>query len=47
VAVLGTALVFGKVDCFLALPLTIIAWRKKSLIEEGFMREQFGAEYQR
>jgi protein-S-isoprenylcysteine O-methyltransferase Ste14 len=26
--------------------LTIVAWRKKLLIEEGFMREQFGAEYQ-
>jgi protein-S-isoprenylcysteine O-methyltransferase Ste14 len=46
-AMLGTALVFGKAGCFLALPLTVFAWRKKSLIEEGFMREQFGAEYQR
>lgn len=46
-AALGTALVFGKVGCFVALPLIVIAWRKKSLIEEGFMREQFGAEYER
>ena len=47
VAMLGTALVSGALGCFVALPLTIVAWRRKSLIEEGFMREQFGAEYQR
>jgi protein-S-isoprenylcysteine O-methyltransferase len=47
VAVLGTALVTGALGCFVALPLTIVAWRRKSLIEEGFMREQFGAEYER
>ena len=46
-AVLGTALVYGKAGCFLALPMTVVAWRKKSLIEEGFMREQFGGEYVR
>jgi protein-S-isoprenylcysteine O-methyltransferase len=46
-AVLGTAVVFGKAGCFVALPLTVIAWRRKSLIEEGFMRERFGAEYER
>jgi len=46
-AVLGTTLVYGKAGCFVALPLTIVAWRKKSLIEEAFMREQFGAEYER
>ena len=45
-AVLGTALVFGKAGCFLAVPLTILAWRKKSLIEENFMREQFGVAYE-
>ena len=47
VAVLGTALVSGALGCFVALPLTVVAWRKKSLIEEGFMREQFGSEYER
>ncbi|HXB74462.1 MAG TPA: isoprenylcysteine carboxylmethyltransferase family protein [Candidatus Acidoferrales bacterium] len=47
VAGFGTALVSGALSCFVALPLMIVAWRKKSLIEEGFMREQFGPEYQR
>ena len=46
-AMFGTALVSGALGCFVAVALTIVAWRKKLLIEEGFMREQFGAEYQR
>ena len=45
-AVLGTALVCGEAGCFVAVPLAMIAWRRKSLIEEGFMRDQFGAEYE-
>jgi len=44
-AVLGTALVYGRLGCILALPMIVMAWRKKSRIEEGFMREQFGDEY--
>lgn len=46
-AVLGSAVVFGMVGCFVALPLALFAWHRKSLIEEGFMREQFGIEYER
>ena len=46
-AMFGTALVSGALGSFVAVPLTIVAWRQKLLIEEGFMREQFGAEYQR
>jgi len=46
VAVLGTAVVFGEIGCFIALPLALFAWRNKWLIEEGFMREQFGVEYE-
>jgi protein-S-isoprenylcysteine O-methyltransferase Ste14 len=45
-AVFGTALFFGKAGSFAALPLTFLAWRQKWLIEEAFMREQFGAEYE-
>ena len=44
-ALLGTALVFGQVRCFAGLVLAAIGWRLKSLVEEQYMTEQFGAEY--
>jgi protein-S-isoprenylcysteine O-methyltransferase Ste14 len=44
-ALLGTALVFGQVRCFVGLVLAAIGWRLKSLVEEQYMTEQFGADY--
>ncbi|HEX3685123.1 MAG TPA: isoprenylcysteine carboxylmethyltransferase family protein [Bryobacteraceae bacterium] len=44
-ALLGTALVFGQVRCFVGLGLAAVGWRLKSLVEEQYMTEQFGAEY--
>jgi protein-S-isoprenylcysteine O-methyltransferase Ste14 len=44
-ALLGTAIVFGQVRCFIGLLLAAIGWRLKSLVEEQFMTEQFGADY--
>lgn len=43
--VLGTAIAFGEVRCLIALVLAVTGWRLKSLVEEQFMMEQFGAEY--
>lgn len=44
-ALLGTAIAFGQVRCFIGLVLAAIGWRLKSLVEERYMTEQFGAEY--
>jgi protein-S-isoprenylcysteine O-methyltransferase Ste14 len=44
--VLGTAVTFGEVRGLIALALALIGWRTKSLVEEKFMAEQFGAEYE-
>jgi protein-S-isoprenylcysteine O-methyltransferase len=44
-ALLGTAIAFGRLRNFLGLVLATIAWRLKSLVEERYMTEQFGAEY--
>ncbi|HTU43549.1 MAG TPA: isoprenylcysteine carboxylmethyltransferase family protein [Bryobacteraceae bacterium] len=44
-ALLGTAIVFGQVRCFMGLVLAAIGWRLKSLVEEQYMTEQFGAAY--
>ena len=42
---LGTAIAIGQVRCFVGLILATIGWRLKSLVEEQFMAEQFGAQY--
>ncbi|MBV9762463.1 MAG: isoprenylcysteine carboxylmethyltransferase family protein [Acidobacteriaceae bacterium] len=44
-AMLGTAIAFGQLRGFLGVVLAAIGWRLKSLIEERYMVEQFGAEY--
>lgn len=44
-ALLGTAIAFGQIRCFIGLVLAVAGWRMKSLVEEQFMTEQFGAEY--
>jgi protein-S-isoprenylcysteine O-methyltransferase len=44
-ASLGAAIAFADLKGFLAPPLLAFAWRRKSLIEEEFMRSEFGDEY--
>ena len=45
-AIAGTAIAVGEARGFLALIIAFLAWRLKSRVEEGFMIEQFGAEYE-
>ena len=45
-AIGGTAIAAGEARGFLALILAFLAWRLKSKVEEEFMVEQFGAEYE-
>ena len=42
----GTALVVGEWRGLVAVALTLVAWRWKSLIEERVMTEQFGSAYE-
>jgi protein-S-isoprenylcysteine O-methyltransferase len=44
-AMLGTAIVFGEVGCFVAVVLALVAWWLKSRVEEEFMTQQFGDDY--
>ena len=44
-AVLGTAIVYRGVSGLIAFALLGIEWKRKSLLEERLMIEQFGAEY--
>jgi protein-S-isoprenylcysteine O-methyltransferase Ste14 len=44
-AMLGTAIVFGEVGCFVAVFLALVAWWLKSRVEEEFMTQQFGDDY--
>ncbi len=44
-AILGTAIAFGRVRDFLAVLLATIGWKIKSLEEERFMKMQFGEQY--
>ena len=46
-AVLGAAIAIGQVKGLAGFLIVLLAWKQKSLIEERFMIEQFGAEYQR
>ena len=46
-AMTGTALGTGEIRCLLAVPVAFTALWIKSRHEEGFMRIQFGAEYER
>jgi protein-S-isoprenylcysteine O-methyltransferase Ste14 len=45
-AIAGTAIAVGEARGFLAIILAFLAWRLKSKVEEGFMIEEFGAEYE-
>jgi len=45
-AVAGTAIAVGEARCFIAFVLIFTAFRLKSRVEEGFMIEQFGSEYE-
>ena len=46
-AMLGTAVVYGEVGCFLAVALAFIGWWLKARREEAFMTQQFGEDYRR
>src|ERR1017187_83098 len=43
-ALLGTALAVGEVRCLLAFVLVVFEFKRKSLLEERFMIEQFGGQ---
>lgn len=45
-ATLGTAIVFGEVGGLVSTALVVICWGYKAHLEESFMVEQFGAEYE-
>jgi protein-S-isoprenylcysteine O-methyltransferase Ste14 len=45
-ATLGTAIVFGQVAGLVSTALVVLSWGYKSRLEEGYMIEQFGAEYE-
>lgn len=44
-AMLGAAIVFGEVRCLVGTALAFFEYKRKSLLEERFMIEQFGADY--
>ena len=45
-ATFGTAIVFGQVAGLIATALVVLSWGYKSRLEERFMIEQFGSEYE-
>jgi protein-S-isoprenylcysteine O-methyltransferase Ste14 len=44
-ALVGSALNFGHLRSFIAATMVILAWVYKSRLEEAFMRDHFGMEY--
>jgi protein-S-isoprenylcysteine O-methyltransferase Ste14 len=44
-AFVGTALAIGQWRCVLATVLALVAIVHRIIVEEGFMREQFGTAY--
>jgi protein-S-isoprenylcysteine O-methyltransferase Ste14 len=46
-AILGHAISNGKLAGLIALAILVLEWKRKSLMEERLMLEQFGAEYAR
>jgi len=46
-AMLGTAIAFGRWQGYLGFAIAFVAWQQKSLTEERFMSEQFGEAYTR
>jgi protein-S-isoprenylcysteine O-methyltransferase len=45
-ATLGTALIVGEIAGLVSVALIVICWGYKARLEESFMIEQFGAEYE-
>ena len=45
-ATLGTAIILGEIGGLISVALIVIAWGYKARLEESFMIEQFGAEYE-
>lgn len=45
-ATFGTALAMGEVGGLIATALVVGSWTYKSRLEEAYMIEQFGAEYE-
>jgi len=45
-ALLGSALNFGNLRCFIAAAMVTLSWVYKSGLEELFMRDHFGMEYE-
>ena len=45
-AILGTAITYGRIRCFLGLGLAFASWLAKSRIEERFLIRQFGSAYE-
>lgn len=46
-AILGVAIDHGEVAAFVGEAILLVEWKRKSLIEERLMLDQFGAEYKR
>jgi protein-S-isoprenylcysteine O-methyltransferase Ste14 len=44
-AMLGTAIIENELHAYLAVPIALLGWKMKSVLEERFMARQFGAEY--
>jgi protein-S-isoprenylcysteine O-methyltransferase Ste14 len=44
-AMVGTAIGYGKAPCLIGVPIVFLAFWKKSRVEEQFMIAQFGAQY--
>ena len=45
-ATLGTAVIWGEIGGLISVALIVISWGYKARLEEAFMIEQFGAEYE-
>jgi len=45
-ATLGTAIIVGEIGGLVSVALIVISWGYKARLEESFMIEQFGAEYE-
>jgi protein-S-isoprenylcysteine O-methyltransferase Ste14 len=45
-ATLGTAIIVGEIGGLVSVALIVISWGYKARLEESFMVEQFGAEYE-
>jgi protein-S-isoprenylcysteine O-methyltransferase Ste14 len=45
-ATMGTAIILGQVGGLISVALIVISWGYKARLEETFMVEQFGAEYE-